>query len=82
MAIVRPKTFVEWYFAVRAAKLTVGPFEGIRGDLVNHALGRIDKKSYGFWDHNGNLGHFDPDKTFEPEIAPAPPVNPDDPEWR
>jgi hypothetical protein len=86
MATLNPKTFYEWVREVRRLKLYVGPFEGIHGDMVQHALspsthGRV---SFGLWDHQGNVGFIDMDKVDADKarvIKPAPPIDGKSSEW-
>jgi hypothetical protein len=82
MPAITPATFYEWLMLVKQHRLKLGPLEGFKDSLVHHALGRYDKRSYGFWDHQSCTGFLNPETPEEIEVKPAPPVRADDPEWQ
>jgi hypothetical protein len=84
MAAIYPKTFYEWLMLLNRHRLKLGPLEAFKDSRVHHALGVIDRQSYGFWDHQSNTGVLDPDKHAPApvEIPPAPPVPDTDPYWK
>ena len=82
METFRPKTFYEWLMLLNEHRLKCGPLEAFKDERFHHALGRMDRQSYGMWDHKTGAGYLTPDKVFVRQIAPAPPVPDDNPEWR
>lgn len=80
MATIYPKTFYEWLMLLNRHRLKCGPLEAFKDSRVHHALGRVDKRSYGFWDHQSGTGILTPEEPAPIEVKPAPPA-PDSDEW-
>ena len=78
---IRPATFYDWLMLLNHHRLKCGPLEAFQNERFHHALGRVDRQSYGFWDHRSNTGYLEPDKVFTVDVKPAPPIPEGDREW-
>ena len=74
MAVINPATFYEWLMLANRHRLKIGPLEAFKDSRVHHALGRVDKRSYGFWDHQTCIDFLNPNEPTPIEFKHAQPV--------